>query len=103
MNGLGFTTRSARYTSNGLARVSARNRWLSTTWKMSPALMYSTALRTAASNSGCVKFELTPAGKGTQLVLDHTGFPPGHYDHLYSGWGEHYWTPLKRYLGPVQR
>jgi uncharacterized protein YndB with AHSA1/START domain len=45
-----------------------------------------------------VKFELTPKGKGTLLVLDHTGFPPGHYDHLYSGWGEHYWVPLKKFL-----
>jgi activator of HSP90 ATPase len=45
-----------------------------------------------------VKFELTPKGKGTLLVLDHTGFPPGHYDHLYAGWGEHYWVPLKKFL-----
>jgi activator of HSP90 ATPase len=45
-----------------------------------------------------VKFELTPSGKGTKVVLDHTGFPPGHYDHLNSGWPERYWAPLKKYL-----
>lgn len=45
-----------------------------------------------------VKFELTPKGKGTLVVLDQTGFPPGHYDHLYAGWGEHYWVPLKKFL-----
>src|SRR5438477_616675 len=52
--------------SNGRARVSARNRWLSTTWKMSPALMHSTALRTAASNSGRVKLEPRLARPGRQ-------------------------------------
>jgi hypothetical protein len=35
--------------SNGAAVVSTRNRWLGTTWKMSPALMYSWQWRTTAS------------------------------------------------------
>ena len=45
-----------------------------------------------------VKIELTPRGSQTALVLDHTGFPEGHYDHLYAGWGPHYWTPLRKFL-----
>jgi activator of HSP90 ATPase len=45
-----------------------------------------------------VKIELTPTGSGTALVLDHTGFPQGHYDHLYAGWDSHYWTPLRKFL-----
>ena len=49
MNGLGLTTRSVRYTSNGRARVSVVSRWLSTTWKTSPARMYSLQRSTAAS------------------------------------------------------
>jgi hypothetical protein len=32
------------------------------------------------------------------VVLDHTGFPKGDYDHLFSGWGERYWDPLHKYL-----
>jgi len=46
-----------------------------------------------------VKFELLPKAGGTSLVLDHTGFPPGHYDHLNAGWAPHYWAPLKKFLG----
>jgi activator of HSP90 ATPase len=43
-----------------------------------------------------VKFEFRPSGSGTLVVLDHTGFPAGEYDHLSSGWYEHYWEPLKK-------
>lgn len=45
-----------------------------------------------------VKFELTPRGAGTHLVLDHTGFPAGQYSDLDSGWHEHYLEPLKKFL-----
>jgi activator of HSP90 ATPase len=45
-----------------------------------------------------VRFELTPQASGTLIVLDHTGFPEGEYDHLYPGWGLRYWTPLKNFL-----
>ncbi len=45
-----------------------------------------------------VKMDLAPNGSGTVLKLDHTGFPEGHYDHLYEGWGPRYWDPLKKYL-----
>jgi activator of HSP90 ATPase len=43
-----------------------------------------------------VKFEFRPKGSGTLVVLDHTGFPTGEYDHLSSGWYAHYWEPLKK-------
>lgn len=45
-----------------------------------------------------VKIELKPQGSGTKLILDHTGFPEGHYDHLNAGWYSHYWEPLKKFL-----
>ena len=43
-----------------------------------------------------VKFELTPRGAGTHLVLDHTGFPAGQYSDLEPGWREHYIEPMKK-------
>ena len=45
--------------SNGRARVSTSNRWLGTTWKMSPALMYSWQCRTTASYWPRVKLDRT--------------------------------------------
>lgn len=46
-----------------------------------------------------VKFELKAVESQTRIVLDHTGFPEGHYDHLYEGWHSHYWEPLRKFLG----
>lgn len=46
-----------------------------------------------------VKFDLKPQGPETILVLDHRGFPEGEYDSLTSGWNEHYWERLKKFLG----
>jgi activator of HSP90 ATPase len=45
-----------------------------------------------------VHFELKAASSGTALVLDHTGFPEGEFDHLDPGWRLRYWDPLKKYL-----
>jgi activator of HSP90 ATPase len=45
-----------------------------------------------------VKFELTPQGSDTLIVFDHTGFPEGKYDGLFSGWNEHYWSRLAKFL-----
>jgi len=54
-----------------------------------------------------VKFELKDRGSFTagghsvafaRLVLDHTGFPEGEYDHLLSGWHEHYIDRLTSFL-----
>jgi activator of HSP90 ATPase len=45
-----------------------------------------------------VHFELKASISGTTLVLDHTGFPEGEFDHLDSGWYMRYWDPLKKYL-----
>ena len=44
------------------------------------------------------KFQLQPKDAGAVVVLDHSGFPEGDYDHLFSGWGERYWDPLHKYL-----
>jgi activator of HSP90 ATPase len=45
-----------------------------------------------------VKIELQPQGAGTRLMLEHTGFPEGHFDHLSAGWHSHYWEPLRKFL-----
>jgi uncharacterized protein YndB with AHSA1/START domain len=45
-----------------------------------------------------VRFTLTPDGKGTKVVLDHSGFPDGQQDHLASGWTANYWEPLTKYF-----
>jgi len=41
-------------------------------------------------------FELRKQGSATRVVLDHTGFPEGNYDHLYDGWKGHYWDPMRK-------
>jgi activator of HSP90 ATPase len=43
-------------------------------------------------------FELTEGGATTKLIFDHTGFPAGTGKHLASGWKEHYWEPLEKFL-----
>ena len=45
-----------------------------------------------------VRFELMTQGSGTLVVFDHTGFPEGKYEGLLSGWNEHYWGPLAKFL-----
>ncbi len=45
-----------------------------------------------------VHFELKASSTGTTLVLDHTGFPEGDFDHLDPGWYMRYWDPMKKYL-----
>ncbi len=44
------------------------------------------------------RFELRKQGSGTRVILDHTGFPQGNYDHLYVGWKGHYWEPMQKYF-----
>jgi len=44
------------------------------------------------------KFELTEQGAETKIVFDHVGFPRGTAEHLASGWEEHYWGPLRKFL-----
>jgi activator of HSP90 ATPase len=44
------------------------------------------------------RFEFKKQGSGTRVVLDHTGFPEGSYDHLYVGWKGHYWEPMQKYF-----
>jgi hypothetical protein len=45
-----------------------------------------------------VKFELKELGPQTRIVLDHTGFPEGHFRSLDFGWYAHYWEPLKKFV-----
>lgn len=44
------------------------------------------------------RFDLTGQGAQTKLVFDHQGFPQGTAEHLASGWEEHYWEPLRKFL-----
>jgi activator of HSP90 ATPase len=44
------------------------------------------------------KFELVANGSGTKVIFDHTGIPAGTSESLASGWNEHYWQPLTKYL-----
>jgi uncharacterized protein YndB with AHSA1/START domain len=44
------------------------------------------------------KFELREQGAGTEIIFDHTGFPPGLAQDLADGWKEHYWSTLEKYL-----
>lgn len=45
-----------------------------------------------------VHFEFKPRGAEATMIFDHTAFPAGDYDSLDSGWHEHYWEPLKKFL-----
>jgi uncharacterized protein YndB with AHSA1/START domain len=44
------------------------------------------------------RFQLVDESGGTRVVFDHTGFPKGQAEHLASGWHEHYWDPLAKFL-----
>jgi activator of HSP90 ATPase len=44
------------------------------------------------------RFQLTDQGAGTKIIFDHAGFPKGQAEHLASGWQEHYWDPLEKFL-----
>jgi len=46
-----------------------------------------------------VRFVMKPNGASTIMLLDHTGFPEGQYKHLYTGWREHYFEPMKALFG----
>jgi activator of HSP90 ATPase len=45
-----------------------------------------------------VRFDLKEQGTQTRVLLDHTGFPVGDYDSLYSGWKSHYWDRLQHFF-----
>ncbi|HKF45801.1 MAG TPA: SRPBCC domain-containing protein [Terracidiphilus sp.] len=67
-----------------------------------PAQRIVQAWRPASWGSGVysvVRFELNGSGARTTVALDHSGFAEGLYDHLYEGWNQHYWDPLRKYLG----
>ena len=44
------------------------------------------------------KFEFVQQGSGTNVVLDHSGFPDGTFEHLNVGWKLKYWDPLQKYF-----
>jgi activator of HSP90 ATPase len=52
-----------------------------------------------AGHYSIVRFALAADGKGTRLVIDHTGYPEGEHAHLVAGWPANYFEPLTKYLG----
>jgi len=38
------------------------------------------------------------AAGGTRMTMTHTAVPDGKADDFKSGWHEHYWKPIKKYL-----
>jgi uncharacterized protein YndB with AHSA1/START domain len=46
-----------------------------------------------------VRFELENDGAGTNVRLEHAGFPEGQAEHLGKGWHANYWEPMKKMLG----
>ena len=66
-----------------------------------PAERIVQAWRVVDWEPGCysiARFNLVEEGAGTKIVFDHTGFPKGLGEHLASGWKEHYWDTLQKYL-----
>jgi activator of HSP90 ATPase len=45
-----------------------------------------------------VRFALAPAGTGTRLVVDHTGYPEEQKEHLTAGWSANYFEPLAKFF-----
>ena len=47
-----------------------------------------------------IKFEFEENNSSeTKLIIDHTGYPEEHKEHLAQGWHDRYWEPMKKYLG----
>jgi activator of HSP90 ATPase len=45
-----------------------------------------------------VRMELSPRGKGTHLVLTHTGIPTGSSASIAKGWPMRYWDRIQAHL-----
>jgi uncharacterized protein YndB with AHSA1/START domain len=45
-----------------------------------------------------VRVELTAAGAGTKVVLDHDALTDEQVPHIDGGWSKMYWEPLRKYL-----
>jgi activator of HSP90 ATPase len=45
-----------------------------------------------------VKFDISESGTGSTVILEHTAYPEGSFEHLEGGWHKMYWEPLKAYL-----
>lgn len=56
------------------------------------------ALSWAPGTYSIARFSLVEQDGSTRLVFDHRAFPKGQAEHLASGWQEHYWDPLARFL-----
>jgi activator of HSP90 ATPase len=78
------------------------NRILGRNIELVPDLRIVQAWRPADWSPGVyslVKFEFVRHGSQTNVVLDHTGFPDGTFEHLNAGWKLRYWDPLQKYFG----
>jgi activator of HSP90 ATPase len=51
-----------------------------------------------AGSYSLVSIALASVDGGTQLTLEHTGYPADQEPHLAAGWQERYWSPLAAWL-----
>ncbi len=47
-----------------------------------------------------VRMELSARGKGSRLVLSHTGIPAGKSSSIAEGWPMRYWGRIKKHVAP---
>jgi uncharacterized protein YndB with AHSA1/START domain len=46
-----------------------------------------------------VRFELSTAGTGTKVVLDHDALTDEQVPHIDAGWEKMYWEPMRKFFG----
>ena len=46
-----------------------------------------------------VKLELSAAGSGTKVVLDHDALTDEQVPHIDAGWERMYWEPMRKFFG----
>lgn len=51
------------------------------------------------SEDSLLELVLEEASGGTRVILRHSGIPEGQGASYQSGWGDHYFEPMKRYFG----
>jgi uncharacterized protein YndB with AHSA1/START domain len=52
-----------------------------------------------AGSHSLVRFELSPDGTGTKIVLDHDSLSDEQVPHIDSGWQKMYWEPMRKFFG----
>lgn len=45
-----------------------------------------------------ITFDFEPVAEGTKLLFTQTGIPSDKYDMIKSGWNEHYWQKIRKFI-----